>query len=196
MPTPRPTPAIPSAQPVPAATHEVVGLFPTARAMEEGVQDLLTSGFDHGDIAILADRRVVESHLGHRLEDTRAAADDPAVPRRAWIEPESRMEGRSALAAALGYVGAVTAIALTFATGGAAVAAIGGAVFGGGAGASLGAVLGRLFDRRLARQIENQIALGGILVWVRCAGPDAERRAGAALARHRAADVHVHRPPG
>lgn len=174
---------------------ELVGLFTDPHAMEMAVQELLTSGFDHGDLSILADERTVRGALGHRLVDTVAAADDPQVPRRAWIEPESRVEGRSALAAALGYVGAVTAAALTFATGGVAAAAIGGAVVGAGTGAGLGAVLGRLFDQHLAREFETQIERGGILTWVRCRATDADQHATEILQRHGAHHVHLHAPP-
>ena len=117
------------------------------------------------------------------------------LPRRGWIEPETRMQGRGALAATLGYLGAVTAVALTFSAGGAPVAAIGGAVFGAGAGAGLGAVLGRLFDDRLARQFQDQIQRGGILVWVNCRDGSAKSRAIPVLERHGAQAVHDHRPP-
>ncbi|MDA8232032.1 MAG: hypothetical protein M0006_11905 [Magnetospirillum sp.] len=189
---PSAAPPVPGAGSVSAAQmREVVGLFADPHAMETGIQELLTAGFDHGDIAILADQRTVTDTLGCRLADSATAADDPRVPRRGWIEPESRIEGWSALATALGYAGAVTAIALTFASGGGAVAAIGGAVFAAGAGGGLGAALGRLFDRRLARQFEEQMAKGGILAWVRSRSEDDDSRAVEILRRHGAHHVHV-----
>lgn len=175
------------------AVREVVALFPDAHALEAAVQDLLTHGFDHGDLSLLATEKVVRGRLGHRLADSAAAADDPNAPRRAWVEPESRMEGRGALASVLGYFGAVTALGLTFATGGAAAAAIGAALVGAGAGAGLGTGLGRLFDQRLAREFQHQIDQGGILLWVRVTGqPECEARAREVLARHGA--HHVHHP--
>lgn len=174
------------------ATREVVGLFSDPHAMEAGVEDLLVNGFDHSDLSVLAGERVVRERLGHRLDDTLAAADDPAVPRRAWVEPESRMEGRGALASVLGYFGAVSALGLTFATGGAAAVAVGAALVGAGAGAGLGVGLGKLFDQRLAREFEHQVEKGGILVWVRCHDEEGERRAGDILTRHGAHHVHAH----
>lgn len=178
------------------ATREVVGLFSDPHAMEAGVQDLLVNGFDHGDLSILASEQTVRERLGHRLDDTLAAADDPAVPRRAWVEPESRMEGRGALASVLGYFGAVTALGLTFATGGAAAVAIGAALVGAGAGAGLGVGLGKMFDQRLAREFERQVERGGILVWARCHDEEGEARAIDILTRHGAhhAHAHDHRP--
>lgn len=176
--------------------REVVALFTDPHALEAAVQDLLTNGFDHGDLSVLAREKVVRDRLGHRLEDSVSAVDRDDLPRRAWVEPESRMEGRGALASVLGYFGAVTALGLTFATGGAAAVAIGAALVGAGAGAGLGTGLGRLFDQRLAREFQHQIDQGGILLWVRVS--DAEEcaaRAMEVLNRHGGAHVHVHSHP-
>lgn len=173
-------------------TREVVGLFADSHAMEAGVEELLTSGFDHGDLSVLGSEEVVRERLGHRLDDMLSAADDPSVPRRAWVEPESRTEGRGALASVLGYFGAVTALGLTFATGGGAAVAIGAALVGAGAGAGLGVGLGRLFDQRLAREFEHQVEKGGMLIWVRCHDDAGEEKATAILSRHGAHHVHAH----
>lgn len=103
------------------------------------------------------------------------------------------MEGRGALASVLGYFGAVTALGLTFATGGAAAAAIGAALLGAGAGAGVGAGLGKLFDQRLVREFEKQLQHGGILLWVRLNNdPACEARAMEVLNRHGGHHVHVH----
>ena len=168
-------------------THvEVVGLLPDVHAMEAAVQELLTSGFDRGEVSILAG--------DNALGGDNILGEDPHVPRRAWVEPESRVQGQGALAVALGYVGAVTAAALTLSTGGAVMPVIGGAVFGAGAGAGLGTAVGRLLDRRLARQMERQVARGGILVWADCRDDQTEDRAVQVLRRHGASHVHPLRP--
>lgn len=172
--------------------REVVALFSDAHQLEAAVQDLLTHRFDHGDLSILATEKVVRSRLGHRIDDTVAASDDPTVPRRAWVEPETRMEGRGALASVLGYFGAVTALGLTFATGGAAAVAIGAALVGAGAGAGVGAGLGKLFDQRLVHEFQGQLDRGGILLWVRVNDDqECETRAMEILGRHGAHHVHV-----
>lgn len=173
--------------------REVVALFADTHALEAAVQDLLTHGFDHGDLSVLATEKVVRERLGHRLDDTVVGSDNPDLPRRAWVEPESRMEGRGALASVLGYFGAVTALSLTFATGGAAAVAIGAALVGAGAGAGIGAGLGKLFDRRLALEFQHQLDQGGILLWVRVTDdPQCEARAVELLTRHGGHHVHAH----
>lgn len=184
---------MPDATPVTAPhLREIVALFADAHGLEVAVQDLLTHGFDHGDLSILATEKAVRERLGHRIDDTVTASDDPATPRRAWIEPETRMEGRGALASVLGYFGAVTALGLTFATGGVAGVAVAAALVGAGAGAGLGVGLGRLFDQRLVREFQNQLDRGGILLWVRV-NDDAERetRAMDILDRHGGHHVHA-----
>lgn len=185
-----------SSPPGPVQGHSVregIALFADSHALEAAVQDLLTHGFDHSDLSILARDKVVRDRLGHRLDDTVASADRDDLPRRAWVEPESRMEGRGALASVLGYFGAVTALSLTFATGGAAAVAIGAALVGAGAGAGLGTGLGKLFDQRLAREFERQLEQGGILLWVRVgADPACEERALEILSRHGGHHVHAH----
>jgi hypothetical protein len=184
--------ATPAGEPAAAGpVREMVGLFDDGRTMEAAVHDLLTHGFDQSDISLLAGENTIRSRLGHRIDDSASAADDASLPRRSWTEPESRTEGRGALASMLGYVGAVTAVALTFATGGAAAAGIGAALVGAGSGAALGAGLGRIFDRRLAREFQHQVESGGILLWVRCRDQPCEGRAGEILARHGAHHVHT-----
>lgn len=192
MPDPRPTPITDPGPPQDDEVREVVGLFIDPVQMEHGVQDVLTHGFEHGDLSILAGEKTVREKLGHRLDDTMAIADDPATPRRGYIEPETRMEGRGALASVLGYVGAMTAIGVTFATGGVVALAVGAGLLGAGAGAGLGIGLGRIYDQRLADQFEDQVAKGGILVWVRCRRPGDEIRAAEILERHGARHVHAH----
>lgn len=173
--------------------REVVALFCDPVQMEHAVQEVLTEhGFEHGDVSLLAGEKTVREHLGHRLEDTRAAADDPSTPRRGYIEPESRMEGRGALASMLGYAGAMTAMGVAFATGGVLAVAVGAGLLGAGAGAGAGIGLGRFFDGRLADEFEDQIAKGGILVWVRCRRPGDEERATEVLERCGARHVQAH----
>ncbi|MBY0430632.1 MAG: general stress protein [Rhodospirillales bacterium] len=174
---------------------EAVGAFDDPQALERAVQDLLTSGFDHEDLSVLAGDGVVRKKLGHLYTSTIQAADDPQVPRTGYAEPESRTEGRGALAGMLGYVGAVIAGGLTVATGGAAAAVIAAGVLAGGAGTAVGLGLGRIMDQRIAAALHQQLERGGILLWVRA--PTAESRdiATSLLAKHGAHHIHVHTVP-
>ncbi len=174
--------------------REVVGVLPDAGRLERTVEDLLTEGFHHSEVSLLGREETVRGALG-RYGDTHAAEDDPDAPRMRFIEPESRMEGRGALAGALGYVGAVTIGGIGFATGAGAGAVIAAGLLGGGALGSVGAALGRFLDRRLADRLEDQVRRGGIVIWVRAKDAEHEARAIEVLKRHNLGDVHVHTIP-
>lgn len=171
--------------------REAVGVLTDTQELERAVEDLLTEGFDYADVSVLA----AEETMRGTPAEKRATEDDPETPRMRFIEPESRVEARGALAGTLGYVGAVTAGGIAFATGSAAGVIIAAGLVAGGAMGSLGAVLGRYLDSRLADRLEEQVRQGGIVLWVRVADADREAAALRVLSRHGARDVHVHTVP-
>ena len=63
---------------------------------------------------------------------------------------------------------------------------------GGVAGAGLGAVLAGAVIRRRAEQVKEQLAEGGMVLWVSLGDADAERRALQILRKAGARDIHVH----
>jgi hypothetical protein len=172
--------------------REAVGIFNSPQDVEHVVRDLMTVGFDRADISILATEETVRDKLGRYYQDTHAAADDPRAPRQSWAEPESRAVGQTALTGVLGYIGAVTAGGVAFATGGAAALVIAAGVIGGGVSGGIGFGLGRLIDDEVADSLETQLEHGGIVVWVKVEDEDEASTAGAVLTRHAAQDVHVH----
>lgn len=172
---------------------EAVGVFMDNDQLEHAVQDLLTAGgFDHADLSVLASDETITARFGHRYQDMREAEDDPDAPRISWVEPESRTEGRGALAGILAYAGAVAAGGITFATGGAAAVVIAAGLAAGAAGGILGLGLGKVIDETIGGRLEEQIRRGGVVLWVRLREPDQHERATGILARHGALDVHVH----
>jgi hypothetical protein len=173
--------------------REAVGVFMTVDALDHAVEDLLGEGFDLAEISVLASEPTVERKLGHRLDNTRSAEDDPTVPRRQWTAPEARTQGKGALAGMLGYVGAVAAGVVTLATGGTAAAAIALGVLAGSGAAAAGVRLANAIDKPLADWLRQQIEHGGILLWVKVGTDGQAQVAKEILARHGAADVHVHR---
>lgn len=173
--------------------REAVGAFMTVDDLDRAVEDLRGEGFDTADISILASDETVERKLGHRLDNTRQAEDDPLVPRRPWTAPQARTEGKGALAGVLGYVGAVAAGAVTLATGGTTTAAVIIGVLAGGGAAAAGARLANAIDKPLADSLQKQISHGGILLWVRVCTDAQAQIAKEILARHGGTDVHVHR---
>jgi hypothetical protein len=61
-----------------------------------------------------------------------------------------------------------------------------------GGGAVLVGALGSLMHRHYARRVEEQLARGGLLLWVNVRDPAQENTALEILGTHPAHDVHVH----
>jgi hypothetical protein len=175
--------------------REAVGVFTDAAALETAVDDLLIAGFDRAQLSLMATARTVEQRLGHLYERAADAEDDPEVPRIAFVDIDSRSEGKGAAAAGLAYIGAIAAAGVVVATGGTLAIAIVAAAAGGGAGIGLGTVLGRYLDGYHARHLQAQLEHGGILLWVLTPTPATEQRATTILARHGAENIHVHELP-
>jgi hypothetical protein len=172
--------------------REAVGVFDTADALQEAIDELQSSGFDRADLSLMTSEHVVEDKLGHRYQKVSELEDDSQTPRASYIAPESIGEAQGALVGGLFYIGAIGAAGLIFASGGSMAAAILAATAAGGAGGLLGAVLGKLIGDRHAQTLQEQIDRGGLLLWVRTWDEDHEKRAVDILTKHSGHDVHVH----
>ncbi|MEX1147209.1 MAG: hypothetical protein WEB93_02400 [Sphingomonadales bacterium] len=175
-----------------ATIREAVGVFQTADALENAIDELEQSGFDHAEMSLLASEASVDAKLGHRYDRVRQIEDDPEVPRRAYIARESVGDAEGGLIGGLFYVGAVAAAGAIVASGGTLVAVIGGTLLAGGAGGAVGAVLARVVGRHHASYFQQQLDRGGILLWVRTRDAAHEVRALEILGHYAVDDVHVH----
>jgi hypothetical protein len=175
--------------------REAVAVFDTADALEEAIEALESNGFDRADISLLADAATVEEKLGHRYMKVSELEDDPNVPRIAFVSTESMGDAEGGLVGTLSYVGAVAAAGAVVATGGTLATTIAAALMSGAAGGVAGTALASVLDFRHAEYLQQQLAHGGLLLWVRT--PDAvhELRAIEILQDYTAHDVHVHTIP-
>jgi hypothetical protein len=174
------------------AIREVVAIFDSREALENAIEDLQSNGFDRPQLSLLASRATVEETLGHPVGDIHTLADDPAAPRS---EPLERPDVGNVTGVAVGPPAAFAALAaagVAAMTGGAfagiAVAAL---AAGGGVGA-LGGLLAKRFTDDVAHDFEEQIAHGGLLLWVALREPEQEQRAREILARHTKEKVSMH----
>ena len=162
-----PTPAVRSRAP------EVVGVLPDRSSFEAAVNALTEAGFDRADLSVLASHESLD------------AAGRPAGP---WRDAITGLVGD------LKYEGPLVASGAILLAGGptaAAVAAVIGAAVGGVAAAeALTGAIARPHTDDFARSVEA----GSVILWVRA--PDTERQGVATdlLARHGAANVHLHGP--
>ena len=172
--------------------REAVGIFPDAEALEAAVDELERQGFDRSTISVLASDHKVMERVGRLYRSAAAAADDPQAPQAAFISRDSRTEAAAATVGGPlligGFAGAFTAAA----SGGALAMAIATAIAGGVVGAGLGALVLLAVARRHADHVKEQLAQGGLVVWVTTPDPVAEERAMSVLNKCGARLAHIH----
>lgn len=170
--------------------HEAVGVFADQAMLDRTMRELLGAGFDRANLSLLGPNGTVRHAQAWGYPDTHLAEDDPGAPRAVWIEPESRAEGRSALAGVLAYLGAVGGLAIS--VGSASSVTLAATAAGAGVLGSLGFGLGRLLDGRLADGLRANLDHGGIVVWVKVMDDTQASQAGDLLRKNGAQDVHIH----
>jgi hypothetical protein len=176
-------------------TREAVGLFHDEKTLQDAADELLINGFNHADLSLLAADRTIETHLGHRFERVADLEDNPRVAFEAFVDSDSRVEGKGVLVGGLFYVGAIAAAGAVVASGGTVAALILGVAAGGGAGGLIGAALGRFLEKKHAHTLQEHLDKGGLLLWVHTVDEEHERKALEILRRCGAEDAHVHSLP-
>ena len=172
--------------------REAVGVFAEPDALEAAVDELEISGFDRAGISVLAgDQKVIE-RVGHLYRSAAEAMDDPRAPQAAFISRDSLAEGEAASIGIPFYVGGFAGTWAVVAAGGTLAAAIAGTILGGAVCAGLGALLAHAVARHHADRVREQVAQGGLVLWVSTPDEAAERRALAALHKCGAGSVHIH----
>ena len=175
--------------------REAVGVFHSEKDFQSAVDDLLTHGFDRSDLSLLAGRKTVSEKLGQVYTQVSELEDDPQAPRALFVERDSVVEAKAGAIGGLAYVGAMAAVGGIVASGGALGWAIVGALVFGSGGGALGAWLSRRIGKERALSVEDQLAKGGLLLWVRVRNADRETSAVDIMKRNSGDDVHVHDLP-
>ena len=111
----------------PLTVREAVGVFKSAENLQAAIDDLLQSGFHRAELSLLASEQAVEEKLGHQYRKVSSFADDPLIPRAAYVSPEAIGGAEGGLIGVLMYVGAMAAAGAIVASGGTLTAVIVGA---------------------------------------------------------------------
>ena len=179
------------------AVREAVGIFADEQSYQRAIDDLLSSGFDHGDISMLAAEKTVQEKLKHTYTQTSDLADSTQsdVQRRHYVANESVGNAKGVMIGGLVYVGALVAAGPVILSGGTLAAGIAAAAVAGGAGGFLGGVLSKWLGDSEGKLIQTQLENGGLLLWVHTRDAEHERRALEIMERHAGKDVHMHTLP-
>lgn len=172
--------------------YEAVAVFTNAADLQAALDELQSSGFMRQELSVLANEKAVEEKLGHRYRKIQEAEDDPDAPRTIFVANETISEAEGSAIGLPMYMAATTATGVVVASGGTMLAAILAMAAGGSIGAAIGTVLARLIAHHHAQYIQEQIDLGGILLWVHLRAPEMKDIALRVLDKHASHDVHVH----
>jgi hypothetical protein len=172
--------------------REVVGVFPTASALETAVEQLGLAGVNRAAISVLGMDKQRPDRVDELYRSAEAIGDDPKARHAAFTSRGSRIEGEVVAIAVPLEIGGFAGAWAVAAAGGALVTAIGMTVLGGAVGAGLGFLLFRTVARHHASNIESQLAAGGLVLWVCTPDEAAEERALEVLRRCGGISVHTH----
>jgi hypothetical protein len=172
--------------------REAVGVFRTRKALERAIDWLLTAGFDRTDIDVLGDVDVAFRRLGTAMLPVEELADIPDVPRRSLVTREDQRLTMIAVFQCLFVVGAFAGGVAVVASGAGVPAAIIAAAVAGTVAGLVGVGLVRTVLRTFEDGLEDNLASGGVVVWVRVHNREQELRALELLRECGADTVHIH----
>ena len=174
------------------SVREVVGVFGSSDKLETAVENLEAAGFRREDISVMASREAVAENLNHRFESIEYTEDAPRVPQAAFIAKGDLAAGQAAVVSIPLYIGATIGSLAVVASGGALALAIAAAAAGGLAGGGLGVLAAHAIGENHAKALEEHVAAGGLLLWVRISDRAREAEAIGVLTASEGEHVHAH----
>lgn len=172
--------------------REVAARFDDPDLFEDAVETLEVAGVDRADISMLGSRKAVEKKLGHRFRRTADLEDDSAIPQTIFANRHEIAEGKAAAIGLPVYIGGASAGLAVVASGGTLAIAALVAAAGAAAGAGFGALIADAIGHSYAARIEQQLASGGLLLWIKVRDHDQEQKIVAMLADAGGKDIHAH----
>lgn len=171
---------------------EAVGVFESFDSFQKAFYDLRMVGFSRYDLSVLGSDDALHEKLGAAYLRAKDMEDDPNVPRAAFVSEEGIGEMEGVLVGGAFFIPSYIAMAAMAAAGGAAAATAAAVAIVGLPAAAIGVLLARRVQQHHKDYYADQIARGGILLWVRVADKEREKLAVDILKGHSGKDVHVH----
>jgi hypothetical protein len=171
---------------------EAVGVFETFDGFQKAFYDLRMCGFSRYDLSILGTDDALQEKLGPAYLSAKDMEDDPHVPRAAFVSEEGIGELEGVIVGGAFLIPSYIAMAAMAAAGATAAVTAAAIAIVGLPAAAIGVLLARRAHQHHKDYYANQIANGGILLWVRVTDKQRERLAVDILKGHSGKDVHVH----
>lgn len=167
--------------------REATAIFPDEASLDRAVDALMQLGLRQEDMSVLAHSADLSSASSiKQLADTDTPELKPFVSSDSQVEATASLVGGPALLAGLGAAVAITTAGTALIP--AIVVTAGSTLVGGG----VGTVLARIFGRKHASYIGNQIAKGGVVLWVHAPDKAQDKAILDILAKNGGADAHIH----
>jgi hypothetical protein len=171
--------------------REAVGVFAGARDIKDAISELMSSGFKHEEMGLLAGEYTVKQSLGDFYTQTNESAGKKDAPNVAFVAKESFGDTVHAYLGTLFFAGttvaAGAAVVSAAVLGGALLVAVTGAAVMGAVGAALAAII----HQSDAEHLEQQVEEGHLLLFVRTNGAAQEDQAVRILKNHTPMEVRV-----
>lgn len=148
-------------QPVSFPIREAVGIFRRSENLGGAIHELHGAGFHRAELSLLANESAVQEKLGYRYEKVNVLADDPALPRSAYVSTEAIVGAEGGLIGGMMYIGPVVAAGAVVASGDTLTAVVAAARQAGGTGGLIGSVLAKWVGDHRAHYLREQIEHGG-----------------------------------
>lgn len=171
--------------------REAVGIFADAKSLESAAQELMNQGFDRSLLSLIATESVLAEKLGGHLDTSKSLVDSDDAPRIAYTDHSELSLGQGAIISGLFYLGAMIGTGVVFASGGAPLVALIAATVGGVSGGGIGAALSNRLGQAVADKVSDEVARGGIILWVRTVDAEHEALALKIMRDSGASDVHA-----
>lgn len=165
--------------------REAVAVFDSETALNAAVDALMQYGLRQDELSVLAPAEKLTS-------STTALEDKDDTPRAAYVTPDSRVEGLAALTGGPALVTGLGAALVAGTVGLALIPTLAVTVGGAAATGSLGFMLSRIFGRKHADAIREQLANGGLLLWVHTPDSKDDAKILEILTQNGGRDAHVH----
>ncbi|MEB8387798.1 hypothetical protein OO012_11200 [Rhodobacteraceae bacterium KMM 6894] len=171
---------------------EAVGVFDSFESFRQAFYDLRMVGFSRYDLSVLGDEDALREKLGSAYLRAEDMEDDPRVPRAAFTSEEAIGELEGMAIGGAFFIPSYIAMAAMAAAGAAASATAAVVAIVGLPAAAIGLLFANRIKQHHKDYYADQIARGGILLWVRVADKEKEKLAVEILKGHSGIDVHVH----
>ncbi|WP_298858053.1 hypothetical protein [uncultured Sulfitobacter sp.] len=171
---------------------EAVGVFDTFESFQKAFYDLRMVGFSRYDLSVLGSDVALKEKFGKAYLSAEEMEDDPRVPRAAFVSEEGIGEMEGVIVGGAFFIPSYIAMAAMAAAGATAAATAAAVAIVGLPAAAIGVLMARRVQKHHNDYYADQIARGGILLWVRVADKEREKLAVNILKSHSGKDVHVH----